>query len=67
MVPAGNLLLWVHLRRGKVGSVKWLAFANGMAVAIAGAYALLFLPVLPLAIVGIIVLVGCFRWHRLSR
>ena len=39
-------------------STKWLAFANGAAIAIAGFYALLFLPLLPIALVGIVVGIG---------
>jgi hypothetical protein len=58
IVPAGNLWLWLHLRGGRFGPLKLLAFANGAAIAIAGFYAILFLPLLPLAIVGIIVLIG---------
>jgi hypothetical protein len=58
MVPAGNLWIWYHLQNGGFGPLKWLAFANGVAIAIAGFYAFLFLPLLPLAIVGIIVLIG---------
>ena len=58
LVPASNLLLWLHLRNRSVAPIKWLAFGNGVGIAIAGAYALLFLPLLPLAIVGIIFLVG---------
>jgi hypothetical protein len=58
MVPAANLWIWCHLQNGGFGSLKWLAFANGVAIAIAAFYAFLFLPLLPLAIVGIIVLIG---------
>jgi len=58
MVPAGNLWIWYHLQNGGFGPPKWLAFANGVAIAIAGFYAFLFLPLLPLAIVGIFVLIG---------
>src|SRR5262249_23714151 len=50
LVPASNLLLWVRLRHRGVAPIKWLAFVNGVGIAIAGAYSLLFLPVLPLAV-----------------
>jgi Vault protein inter-alpha-trypsin domain len=53
-VPAGNLLVWMCLRDGPPRSTKWLAFVNGVAIAIAFFYALLFLPILPLALLGII-------------
>jgi vault protein inter-alpha-trypsin-like protein len=52
-VPASNLLLWIHLRDDTPWSAKWLAFANGGAIAIAGFYALLFLPLMPLAVVAL--------------
>jgi hypothetical protein len=58
MVPAGNSWVWCYLQNGNFGRPRWLAFANGVAIAIAGFYAFLFLPLLPLAIVGIIVLIG---------
>jgi hypothetical protein len=58
LVPASNLLVWHHLQDETRRTTKWFAFANGMAIAIAGFYALLFLPLLPLALVGIIVVLG---------
>jgi hypothetical protein len=48
-VPASNLAVWIHLRSRGPRNMKLLAFANGAAIAIAGFYALLFLPLLPLA------------------
>ncbi|HEY6255543.1 MAG TPA: hypothetical protein VIY51_07080 [Xanthobacteraceae bacterium] len=57
-VPACNLMVWIHLRNGSARHVKWLAFANGAAIAVAAFYALVFLPLLPLALVAIIVLIG---------
>ena len=58
LVPASNLLVWYHLQDETRRTTKWFVFANGMAIAIAGFYALLFLPLLPLALVGIIVGLG---------
>jgi hypothetical protein len=58
LVPASNLLVWAHLRSSKPLRAGWLAFANGGAIAIAGFYALLFLPILPIALVAVLVLVG---------
>jgi hypothetical protein len=52
-VPAGNLLVFRHLRSEAPRHSAWFAFVNGAAIAIAALYALLFLPVLPLAAVGI--------------
>ena len=36
IVPASNLWIWLHLQNGRFGSLRWLAFANGAAIAIAG-------------------------------
>jgi hypothetical protein len=57
-VPASNLLIWTQLRNPTVRHVRWLAFASGAAIAIGSLYALLFLPLLPLAVVGVLVGVG---------
>ena len=57
-VPASNLLIWAQLRNPTVRHARWLAFASGAAIAIGGLYTLLFLPLLPLAVVGILVVVG---------
>src|SRR5438132_530958 len=58
LVPASNLLVWRHLQDETGRPTKWFVFANGMAIAIAGFYALLLLPLLPRALVGIIVGLG---------
>jgi hypothetical protein len=58
LVPAGNLLVWRHLQDDTPRSTRWLAFANGAVVAIAGLYMLLFLPLLPLALLGIVFGIG---------
>jgi hypothetical protein len=57
-VPASNFVVWMHLRSGSPRNVKLLAFANGAAIAIAGFYALLFLPLLPLALIAIVFAIG---------
>src|SRR5215467_7019470 len=57
-VPACNLLIWTALDREWRSSIRWLAFANGAAIAIATLYALLFLPLLPLAILAIVAGIG---------
>src|SRR5262245_30289451 len=58
LVPASNLLVWIHLRSTAARCHPGVVFANGVAIAIAGFYTLLFLPLLPLALLAIIVLVG---------
>src|SRR5215471_3439159 len=58
LVPAGNLLLWSRIPDGAEGNPAWLAFANGAVMAIAGFYALLFLPLLPIALVGTLIGIG---------
>ena len=58
LVPASNLLLWNGVRHGPASSVSWLAFANGAAIAIAGFYTLLFLPLLPITILGVLIGIG---------
>jgi Vault protein inter-alpha-trypsin domain len=58
LVPASNLLVWTYLQNTGARCHPGMAFANGVAIAIAGFYALLFLPLLPLALLAIIVLVG---------
>src|SRR5262245_8452437 len=58
LVPAGNLLLWARLREQAPKALAWLAFTNGAVVAIAGLYALLFLPLLPIAILAAAIGIG---------
>src|SRR5262249_13099977 len=57
-VPAGNLLIWLHLDHGTAWSTKWLAFVNGGVIAVAGFYTVLFMPLLPLAVVAIVIGIG---------
>jgi len=59
-VPAGNLLVWLHLHNDMRWRARWPAFVNGGAVAIAAFYALLFLPLLPVALVAIAFGIGVF-------
>lgn len=54
-VPIVNLLLWMLLRNDMAGP-KWVAVAGGAAIVVAGTYALLFLPILPIATIGILFL-----------
>src|SRR5262245_19326008 len=54
LVPAGNLLVWANLRDDTPRRTRWLPFVNGAVIAIAGLYMLLFLPLLPIALLGIV-------------
>jgi len=54
LVPISNFLVWLCLRNGRTAGLQRLAFAHGAAMAVAGIYALLFLPVLPLAILALL-------------
>jgi hypothetical protein len=58
LVPAGNLLLWARLRDPAPMALASLAFTNGAVSAIAGLYALLFLPLLPIAILAAAIGIG---------
>ena len=60
-VPAINYLLWAAARRGGPAS-PWLATAAGAAMAVAFVYTLIFLPLLPIAIVGILIGLGVLPW-----
>lgn len=54
-VPAINLLLWLRARREETPR-RWVLAAGGASIAISTAYGLLMLPVLPIALVAIIVM-----------
>jgi hypothetical protein len=57
-VPAANLYVWRTVRRNSSVSFKWSAIANGIAIGISAYYTLLFLPLLPLAVIAVIWLIG---------
>jgi hypothetical protein len=57
-VPVANLLVWKHLQDATPRNPRWLVFAIGAALVVGGFYSLLFLPLVPLAIIGIVVLFG---------
>lgn len=65
-VPASNLLVWTCLRFDRPWNAQWLAVANGAAITIAAVYALLFLPLLPFAIVGIVMGIGFLPFAPLA-
>lgn len=53
MVPLANAAVWAHLRYRPGKPARWVAFANGAALAVATFYALLFAPLMPLAVLGV--------------
>lgn len=53
-VPAANFALWLTLRGDAAIDSRWLMLAGGAASAIAAAYTLVFLPLLPVAVIGIL-------------
>ena len=59
-VPAINALLWNAARLGEVedgskDASPWLLVGGGAAIAVSSAYVLLFLPILPFALLGVII------------
>jgi len=56
--PFANLLLWWHPKRLPWSNPTLLALANGLSLMIAGFYTLLYLPILPLALLSVIFLIG---------
>jgi hypothetical protein len=61
-VPAINYALWAAARRDGPAS-PWLTVAAGAAMAISFVYALIFLPLLPISIIGILLLgLGFLPW-----
>jgi hypothetical protein len=55
LVPLVNFAMWRSVR-SQEGGPRWLPIAAGAAIAISASYTLLFLPIMPFAIVGILVL-----------
>lgn len=53
LVPAVNFLLWRALRT-EDAAPRWLMVAGGASIAVAASYSLLFLPMLPFALIAII-------------
>lgn len=53
-VPITNLQTWLAFRRGHTLRPGWLSFANGVAIFISLFYALIFAPVVPLAVIAIL-------------
>ena len=58
LVPLVNLAVWLVVRRGLPWNARLLGMANGFAVGVAAYYTALFLPLLPLALIGIMFLIG---------
>ncbi len=53
-VPLANLLVWIFARGGVGPSIKVLGVANGIAIGVSLYYSLLFVPLLPLAMLAVI-------------
>lgn len=60
-VPTINCFLWTAARRDDPPS-PWLTTAAGAAMAIAFVYALIFLPLLPIALIGVLIGLGLLPW-----
>jgi hypothetical protein len=60
-VPAINYFLWAAARRDDPPS-PWLMTAAGTAMAIAFVYTLIFLPMLPIALIGVLIGLGFLPW-----
>ncbi|MFC4313048.1 VIT domain-containing protein [Steroidobacter flavus] len=62
LVPACNLFVWMSFSRTHTHP-RLLAFANGLAIAVAALYSVLFLPLLPVAAVAIVYFgLGLLPW-----
>ncbi|MBM3299421.1 MAG: hypothetical protein FJY85_05660, partial [Deltaproteobacteria bacterium] len=57
-MPLANLLVGHAARRPVASHVKLLAIANGMAIGVASYYTLLFAPLLPMAMMALLVGIG---------
>lgn len=56
MVVLGNHQVWRAVREGRVTSPRLLGWGNGLALGVAGFYTVLFLPMTPLGLIGVIYL-----------
>lgn len=54
LVPLSNFLIWLSARRDMTESLGALTFASGMAMGVAILYSMMFIPVLPLAMVAVL-------------
>lgn len=55
-VPLANLLLWFQLRQEPARYTAWLAAISGLVIGISGFYALIFLPLVPFSLFGLILM-----------
>lgn len=58
LVPLTNFMVWRALRTGKLASRNWYGWANGIAAGVGIYYSLLFLPMLPMALIAIVMGIG---------
>src|SRR5262249_36533841 len=66
IVPTSNFLLWkAYADRGSPHP-NWLGFANGMAIAIAVVYSILFVPLLAISVIAVVISgLGILCWAPL--
>jgi len=58
LVAGSNAACWRQLSRPTVRAWKWVTFLNGMALAVATIYSVMFVPILPLAFLALLFVVG---------
>ncbi|MBX3745553.1 MAG: hypothetical protein KF833_09620 [Verrucomicrobiae bacterium] len=56
LVVLGNFQVWRAIREGRVASPRRLGWGNGLALGVAGFYTVLFLPMTPFGLIGVIYL-----------
>ncbi|MGH9801049.1 MAG: hypothetical protein ACRD82_11845, partial [Blastocatellia bacterium] len=54
LVPLANFVIWRELKNEDAEYRLWMAAASGLAVGVSAFYALLFVPLIPFALIGII-------------
>ncbi|NIB41384.1 hypothetical protein HBA55_17405 [Pseudomaricurvus alkylphenolicus] len=55
IVPLANLMLWLRLRKIHIGDTRLLGLLASVSLGVSGFYALIFLPLSPLAVIAILV------------
>jgi len=64
-VPACNVLLW-RAAQGDAEPPAWLVLAGGAAICVAASYTLLFLPMLPVAVIAVLFGIGLLPFAPLA-
>lgn len=57
-VPVTNFQTWLAFQRGYTKRPGWLSFANAVSIFIALFYTVIFAPITPIAIIGILLIIG---------